>query len=219
MHEADTDCSISQSVRESGAHADRSGPARQRIAEAEGRLVDAGRYRGAHRGGAGARQAGRPGRGACRIRDALAESAADCGTNGRICERLAWQASEYARFAEKIEHGMAAVEDRLAETVARILKPLPESRSASNISPRLSPENLSRILSKGCPRPAQDHRPRGASERIARQDVGAFRGGGICRRRRYGRDRRSQSDDHQIPASGLDRPYRSHRRMRRNDGR
>src|ERR1700689_4754231 len=38
-------------------------------------------------------------------------------------DRLAWQANEYARFAEKIDLGMGALEDRLAQAGARILKP------------------------------------------------------------------------------------------------
>ena len=65
-------------------------------------------------------------------------------------QRLAWQASEYARFAEKIERGMAAIEDRLAEAVARILKPFLIEEQVKHITEALS-ENLSRILSKDTP--------------------------------------------------------------------
>jgi hypothetical protein len=65
-------------------------------------------------------------------------------------QRLAWQANEYARFAEKIEHSMAAIENRLAEAVARILKPVLIEERVKHITDSLS-ENLSRILSKDAP--------------------------------------------------------------------
>lgn len=65
-------------------------------------------------------------------------------------ERLAWQATEYARFAEKIELAMAALEDKLAQSVARILKPFLIEERVKQVTQALS-ENLSRILSKDAP--------------------------------------------------------------------
>jgi len=64
--------------------------------------------------------------------------------------RLAWQANEYARLAEKIELAMAAIEDSLALAVARILKPFLIEERVKSITEALS-ENLSRILSKDTP--------------------------------------------------------------------
>jgi hypothetical protein len=65
-------------------------------------------------------------------------------------ERLAWQANEYARFAEKIDLAMGALEDRLAQAVARILKPFLIEAQVKQVTQALS-ENLSRILSKDAP--------------------------------------------------------------------
>jgi uncharacterized protein (DUF2267 family) len=65
-------------------------------------------------------------------------------------ERLAWQANEYARFAEKIEDAMAAIEDKLAKGVARVLKPLLIEERVKQVTQALS-ENLSKILSKDAP--------------------------------------------------------------------
>jgi hypothetical protein len=65
-------------------------------------------------------------------------------------ERLAWQANEYARFAEKIELAMVAIEDKLAQSVARILKPFLIDERLKQVTQALS-ENLSRILSKDAP--------------------------------------------------------------------
>jgi hypothetical protein len=64
--------------------------------------------------------------------------------------RLAWQANEYAQFGEKIERAMAAVEDRLAQSVARILKPFLIEERVKHITDSLS-ENLSKILSRDTP--------------------------------------------------------------------
>jgi hypothetical protein len=64
--------------------------------------------------------------------------------------RLAWQANEIAQFAEKIEGAMAAIEDRLAQSVARILKPILVEERVKHITDALS-ENLSRILSRDTP--------------------------------------------------------------------
>ncbi|MGA2793358.1 MAG: hypothetical protein ABSE69_07450 [Roseiarcus sp.] len=65
-------------------------------------------------------------------------------------ERLAWQANEYAGFADKIERAMAAIEDELAKSVARILKPFLVEERIKQVTLALS-ENLSRILSKDAP--------------------------------------------------------------------
>ncbi len=65
-------------------------------------------------------------------------------------ERLAWQADEYARLAEKIEFAMAAVADELAKSVARILKPFLIEERVKQVTQALS-ENLSKILSKDAP--------------------------------------------------------------------
>jgi len=64
--------------------------------------------------------------------------------------RLVWQAGEYARFAEKIERAMTAIEDRLAQTVARILKPYLTETVARKASEALS-DALSKILSRDAP--------------------------------------------------------------------
>jgi hypothetical protein len=64
--------------------------------------------------------------------------------------RLAWQANEIAQFAEKIEGAMAAIEDRLAQSVARILKPILVEERVKHITDALS-ENLSKILSRDTP--------------------------------------------------------------------
>jgi hypothetical protein len=64
--------------------------------------------------------------------------------------RAAWQANEYARFAESIDRAMTAVEDNLAATVARILKPFLIEERVKRITESLS-ESLSMILSKDAP--------------------------------------------------------------------
>jgi hypothetical protein len=64
--------------------------------------------------------------------------------------RLAWQTNEIAQFAEKIDRAMATIEDRLAQSVARILKPLLVEERVKHITASLS-ENLSRILSRDTP--------------------------------------------------------------------
>ena len=64
--------------------------------------------------------------------------------------RLAWKANEIAQFAEKIECAMAAIEDRLAQSVARILKPFLVEERVKHITDALS-ENLSKILSRDTP--------------------------------------------------------------------
>ena len=70
--------------------------------------------------------------------------------DGEAARRIVWQAGEYARFAEKIEHALKAVEDRVAQAVARILKPLVNEERAKQITESLS-ENLSKILSRDAP--------------------------------------------------------------------
>jgi hypothetical protein len=64
--------------------------------------------------------------------------------------RLAWQANEIGQFAEKIEGAMTAIEDRLAQSVARILKPFLIEERVKHITHSLS-QNLSRILSRETP--------------------------------------------------------------------
>jgi hypothetical protein len=64
--------------------------------------------------------------------------------------RIAWQATEYAIFADKIERAMAAIEDKVAAAVVRILKPFLNDERARQITKALS-ENLSRILSNDTP--------------------------------------------------------------------
>src|SRR6202011_2756346 len=64
--------------------------------------------------------------------------------------RLAWQANEYAQFAEKIDFALGAIEERLAQGVARILKPFLIEEQVKKVTRTLS-ENLSRILSKDAP--------------------------------------------------------------------
>jgi hypothetical protein len=64
--------------------------------------------------------------------------------------RLAWQANEIGQFAEKIEGAMTAIEDRLAQSVARILKPFLVEERVKHITDALS-ENLSKILSRDTP--------------------------------------------------------------------
>jgi hypothetical protein len=64
--------------------------------------------------------------------------------------QLAFQANEYAGFGEKIEHAMAAIEDGLAQTVARILKPYLSEAVARQATEALS-DALSRMLSRDAP--------------------------------------------------------------------
>jgi uncharacterized protein (DUF2267 family) len=86
-------------------------------------------------------------RGECEAALALQRSQQD---ERDAAERLAWQANEYARFAEKIEDAMAAIEDKLAKGVARVLKPLLIEERVKQVTQALS-ENLSKILSKDAP--------------------------------------------------------------------
>jgi hypothetical protein len=87
---------------------------------------------------------------------ARAESAAALAQQrGQLTEResavrLAWQANEYAQFAEKIDMAIGALEERLAQSVARILKPFLIEEQVKKVTQALS-ENLSRILSKDAP--------------------------------------------------------------------
>ena len=87
---------------------------------------------------------------------ARAESAAALAQQrGQLTERetvarLAWQANEYVQFAEKIEFALGALEERLAQSVARILKPFLIEEQVRKVTRTLS-ENLSRILSKDAP--------------------------------------------------------------------
>jgi hypothetical protein len=65
-------------------------------------------------------------------------------------ERLAWQAGEYGRFADKIEVAFGELEDRIARSVARILKPFLNEERVKQVTHALC-ENLSRILSNESP--------------------------------------------------------------------
>jgi hypothetical protein len=65
-------------------------------------------------------------------------------------ERLAFKAKEYALMAENISQGLADVEARIADSVARILKPLLIDRQAERILQALA-ENLTRMLSGEAP--------------------------------------------------------------------
>jgi flagellar biosynthesis/type III secretory pathway protein FliH len=64
--------------------------------------------------------------------------------------RIAWQANEYAQFAEKIERALGAIEERLAQGVARILKPFLIEERVKHITASVS-ESLSKILSREMP--------------------------------------------------------------------
>jgi hypothetical protein len=61
-------------------------------------------------------------------------------------ERLVFQANEYAKLAEQISGGLIEIEDRIAATVARILRPYLTQEHATRITKALS-DNLARILS------------------------------------------------------------------------
>ncbi|MGO8798184.1 MAG: hypothetical protein ACLQJL_03765 [Roseiarcus sp.] len=65
-------------------------------------------------------------------------------------QRIAWQANEYAQLADKIEGAMVAIEDELARSVARILKPFLIEERVKQVTQALS-ETLSRILSRDAP--------------------------------------------------------------------
>jgi hypothetical protein len=64
--------------------------------------------------------------------------------------RLAWQANDMAQFADKIDGAMATIEERLAQSVARILKPFLVEERVKHITDALA-ENLSKILSRDTP--------------------------------------------------------------------
>jgi hypothetical protein len=93
-------------------------------------------------------------------REGLAAGRAECA--GALAEqqagwaepenerRIAWQANEYAQFAEKIDSALTAIEDRLAQSVARILKPFLIEERIKHITDSLS-ESLSKILSRDMP--------------------------------------------------------------------
>jgi flagellar biosynthesis/type III secretory pathway protein FliH len=81
--------------------------------------------------------------------EAAAEEQADRQAR-EAARRLAWQTNEIAQFSEKIDSAMAEIENRLAQTVARILKPFLVEERVKNITAALS-ESLSRILSRDTP--------------------------------------------------------------------
>ena len=53
-------------------------------------------------------------------------------------QRIAWQANEYAQLADKIEGAMVAIEDELARSVARILKPFLVEERVKQVTQALS---------------------------------------------------------------------------------
>jgi len=61
-------------------------------------------------------------------------------------DRLVFQNEECAKLADRIASGLAEVETRVAESVARILKPYLAQEQAKRVTQSLS-ENLNRILS------------------------------------------------------------------------
>ena len=132
-------------------------------------------------------------------------------------QRIAWQANEYAQLADKIEGAMVAIEDELARSVARILKPFLIEERVKQVTQALS-ETLSRILSRDAPAALKITGPEALLGVPARQARLASGNGRICRGRRRRRDRRGPSHHHQVAASGVDRPYRSHWRVRRANG-
>jgi hypothetical protein len=67
-----------------------------------------------------------------------------------VAERLAFQANECAKFADQITVGLSEIEDRIAATVAGILRPFLVQEQAARVTKALS-ENLARILSGDSP--------------------------------------------------------------------
>ena len=108
------------------------------------------RHRRADRRGVRTRPAPRHGGGARRIRRRRSPPQRDQQDERDAAERLAWQANEYAKFAERFEDAMAAIEDELAKGVARVLKPLLIEERVKQVTQALS-ENLAKILSRDAP--------------------------------------------------------------------
>ena len=77
-------------------------------------------------------------------------------------QRIAWQANEYAQLADKIEGAMVAIEDELARSVARILKPFLIEERVKQVTQALSENSLEDPV-QGRARGAEDHRPRSAA--------------------------------------------------------
>lgn len=65
-------------------------------------------------------------------------------------ERLAFRANEYGRLADKIEAGLIELEERIATSVARILKPYLKQEHSKRVTQALS-DHLTRILSGDSP--------------------------------------------------------------------
>jgi flagellar biosynthesis/type III secretory pathway protein FliH len=65
-------------------------------------------------------------------------------------ERLAFQTGEYARLADEISAGLFEIEERIAQTVAGILRPYLAQEQSKRVIQALS-ENLGRILSGDSP--------------------------------------------------------------------
>jgi hypothetical protein len=65
-------------------------------------------------------------------------------------ERLAFQSGEYARLADKVEVGLNEIEERIAASVARILRPYLAQEQSKRVIQALS-DSLARILSGDSP--------------------------------------------------------------------
>jgi hypothetical protein len=65
-------------------------------------------------------------------------------------ERVSFQVNECAKLADQIAAGMIEIEERIAETVANILRPYLAQEQTSRVTKALS-ENLARILSGDSP--------------------------------------------------------------------
>jgi hypothetical protein len=86
-------------------------------------------------------------------------------------ERLAWQAGEYGRLADKIEVAFGELEDRIARSVARILKPFLNEERVKQVTQALC-DNLSRILSNESPSALKITGPE-ALLRVLREQISA----------------------------------------------
>jgi hypothetical protein len=81
--------------------------------------------------------------------EALARDQADREQHA-LDDRLAFRAAEYAQLADKIMAGLVDLEDRIAASVARILKPYLTQEHSKRVTQALS-DNLTRILSGDAP--------------------------------------------------------------------
>ena len=121
--------------------------------------------------------------------------------------QLDFQINEYAQFAETVSAGLQAIEQRVAEVVARLVEPLVTRATADRIVEALC-DNLARLRVGGAPGLDQDSRPGARSRGAARTHRLSRRRGRVRRRswrRSVDRDRRN---DNSQPASALGRPHR-----------